>query len=52
VTAVQQGHVRRLALERVDGEELVGTPFAARLLELGFRAGPRRLTLIGARGRR
>ncbi|WP_205696440.1 DEAD/DEAH box helicase [Conexibacter sp. SYSU D00693] len=36
---------RRLALERVDGEEVVGSPWEAPLVELGFRAGPRKLTL-------
>ena len=38
--AVQRGRVRRLALERVDGEPVVGSPYEERLLELGFRAGP------------
>ena len=32
-------------LERVDGEPIVGSAYEERLLELGFRAGPRKLTL-------
>jgi len=39
------GHVRRIALEKVDGEPVMGTPWEAALAEVGFRAGPRRLTL-------
>jgi ATP-dependent helicase Lhr and Lhr-like helicase len=35
----------RLALERVDGEPVLGTRWEALLAEVGFRAGPRRLTL-------
>jgi ATP-dependent Lhr-like helicase len=45
VDAVQRGRVRRLAVERVNGEPVVGSPYEATLLELGFRAGPRKLTL-------
>ena len=36
---------RRLSLERVDGEPVVGSPWEDVLIELGFRAGPRKLTL-------
>jgi ATP-dependent Lhr-like helicase len=36
---------RKLSLERVDGEPVVGSPHEAMLVELGFRAGPRKLTL-------
>jgi ATP-dependent Lhr-like helicase len=43
--AVRAGRLRRLGIERVDGEPVVGSPYEDRLLELGFRAGPRRLTL-------
>jgi ATP-dependent Lhr-like helicase len=32
-------------LERVDGEPVVGSHWEAPLVELGFRAGPRKLTL-------
>nr|MCU0258278.1 DEAD/DEAH box helicase [Solirubrobacteraceae bacterium] len=35
----------RLQLERVDGEPVVGSDWEARLVEAGFRQGPRRLTL-------
>ena len=40
-----RGRIRRLALERVDGEPVVGSPGRTRLIDLGFRAGPRKLTL-------
>jgi len=39
------GRVRRIALEKVDGEPVMGTPWEAALAEVGFRAGPRKLTL-------
>jgi ATP-dependent Lhr-like helicase len=45
VDAVRRGRVRRLAIERMNGEPVVGSPYEEALLELGFRAGPRRLTL-------
>ncbi|HWT25450.1 MAG TPA: hypothetical protein VN213_18240, partial [Solirubrobacteraceae bacterium] len=45
--AVERGRIRRLAVEKVNGEPVVGSPWEERLLELGFRAGPRKLT-IGA----
>jgi len=45
VDAVRRGRVRRLAVERVNGEPVVGSPYESALLELGFRAGPRKLTL-------
>jgi ATP-dependent helicase Lhr and Lhr-like helicase len=43
--AVKRGRVPRLGIERFDGEPVVGTPTAELLIELGFRRGPRRLTL-------
>jgi ATP-dependent Lhr-like helicase len=43
--AVKRGRVPRLGIERFDGEPVVGTPTAELLMELGFRQGPRRLTL-------
>jgi ATP-dependent Lhr-like helicase len=43
--AVRRGRIRRLAFERVDGEPVVGSAWEDRLIDLGFRAGPRRLTL-------
>ena len=43
--AVRAGRVGKLALERIDGEPAVASTFARALAELGFQAGPRRLTL-------
>jgi ATP-dependent Lhr-like helicase len=43
--AVKGGRIARLGLERFDGEPVVGSPVGALLIELGFRQGPRRLTL-------
>jgi ATP-dependent Lhr-like helicase len=43
--AVHRGRIKRLAIERVDGEPVVGSEWEDTLLELGFRAGPRKLTL-------
>jgi ATP-dependent Lhr-like helicase len=45
VDGVRAGRVRRLALERVDGDPIVGSPYEEPLIELGFRSGPRKLTL-------
>ncbi len=42
---VTGGRGRRLSLERVDGEPVVGSPLEAMLVQLGFRAGPSKLTL-------
>ena len=42
---VARGRLKRLALERVDGEPVIGSPFGALLIELGFRQSPRNLTL-------
>jgi ATP-dependent Lhr-like helicase len=42
---VARGRLKRLALERVDGEPVVGSPYGALLIELGFRQSPRKLTL-------
>jgi ATP-dependent Lhr-like helicase len=43
--AVRRGRIRKVALERVDGEPVVGGPFGDLLIELGFRQSPRALTL-------
>jgi ATP-dependent Lhr-like helicase len=43
--AVRAGRVPKLALERIDGSSALSSPLAEVLLELGFAAGPRRLTL-------
>ncbi|MEX2193658.1 MAG: DEAD/DEAH box helicase [Thermoleophilaceae bacterium] len=42
---VRKGRLRRIALERFDGEAIVGSPVERLLVELGFRQGPRKLTL-------
>jgi ATP-dependent Lhr-like helicase len=46
--AVHRGRVRKLGIERIDGDPVLGSEWEAALLELGFRAGPRRLTLTPA----
>ena len=45
VKYVQSGAIKRLALEKVDGESAMGSRFAPMLARLGFQEGPRRLTL-------
>ena len=42
---ITSGRGRKLSLERVDGEPVVGSSFESLLVELGFRPGPRKLTL-------
>ena len=42
---VRRGRLKKLALERFDGEPIVGSPVDELLVELGFRQGPRKLTL-------
>jgi len=42
---VTSGRGRKLSLEKVDGEPVVGSHWEAPLVDLGFRAGPRKLTL-------
>jgi ATP-dependent helicase Lhr and Lhr-like helicase len=44
---VQRGRIRKLGVERVNGEPVIGSAWEEPLLALGFRAGPRKLT-IGA----
>jgi ATP-dependent Lhr-like helicase len=39
------GHLKRIALEKINGETIIGTRFEALLAEVGFHPGPRRLTL-------
>jgi ATP-dependent helicase Lhr and Lhr-like helicase len=43
--AVRTGRVGKLSLERIDGEPAISSTFVGALAELGFQAGPRRLTL-------
>jgi ATP-dependent Lhr-like helicase len=45
--AVQRGRIRKLGLEKVNGEAVIGSPWEEPLIDLGFRPGPRKLT-IGA----
>ena len=42
---VRRGRLKRLPLERFDGEPVVGSPYEPLLVQIGFRQGPRRLTL-------
>jgi ATP-dependent Lhr-like helicase len=42
---VRSGPVKRVAIERFDGEPVVGSPVEALLAEVGFRPGPRKLIL-------
>jgi ATP-dependent Lhr-like helicase len=42
---VRAGRGPKLSLERVDGQPVVGSPLEELLVELGFRPGPRKLTL-------
>lgn len=43
--SVQRGRIKRLALEKIDGESIIGSVYEERLIDLGFRPGPRKLTL-------
>jgi ATP-dependent Lhr-like helicase len=43
--SVRRGRIRRLGIERVDGEPVIGSRWEEALVELGFRPGPRKLTL-------
>jgi ATP-dependent Lhr-like helicase len=45
VDHVRGGRIKRLALEKVDGESAMSSPLAPTLTALGFQEGPRRLTL-------
>jgi ATP-dependent Lhr-like helicase len=42
---VRSGRLKRLALEKVDGESAMTSSLAPVLAEVGFEEGPRRLTL-------
>jgi ATP-dependent Lhr-like helicase len=50
VGAVRAGRVGRVALERVDGAEAIGSPLAPTLVALGFQEGPRRMTVSACQG--
>ena len=45
VEHVRSGRIKRLALEKVDGESAMTSVLAPALTALGFQEGPRRLTL-------
>jgi ATP-dependent helicase Lhr and Lhr-like helicase len=45
VERVRAGAIKRVALEKVDGESAMTSPLGPALLALGFQEGPRRLTL-------
>jgi ATP-dependent Lhr-like helicase len=45
VEQVRAGRIKRLALEKIDGEPALGSRLAAVLVGLGFQEGPRRITL-------
>jgi len=45
VEQVRRGSIKRLALDKVDGEPAMSSPLAPALAALGFQEGPRRLTL-------
>ncbi len=45
VEEVRRGRLKRLALEKVDGEPAMDSPLGPTLVALGFQEGPRRLTL-------
>jgi ATP-dependent Lhr-like helicase len=45
VEQVRSGRIRRLALEKVDGESALASSLGPALVALGFQQGPRRLTL-------
>jgi len=42
---VRRGRLKKLGIERFDGEPVVGSAFEEALIDVGFRLGPRRLTL-------
>jgi ATP-dependent Lhr-like helicase len=45
VGQVREGRIKRLALEKVDGDSALTTPLGGLLVALGFQEGPRRMTL-------
>jgi ATP-dependent Lhr-like helicase len=42
---VKRGRIKRLALEKVDGDAAMSSALAPALIALGFQEGPRRMTL-------
>jgi ATP-dependent Lhr-like helicase len=45
VEEVKRGRIKRLALEKVDGDAAMSSALAPALIALGFQEGPRRMTL-------
>jgi ATP-dependent Lhr-like helicase len=45
VASVGTGRIKRIALEKVDGQPAMGSALAPLLSAAGFQEGPRRLTL-------
>ena len=45
VARVRSGAIKRVALEKVDGDAALASPLAHLLVAHGFQEGPRRLTL-------
>jgi ATP-dependent Lhr-like helicase len=45
VERVRSGQIKRLGLEKLNGEAAMASPLAPRLVTLGFHQGPRRMTL-------
>jgi ATP-dependent Lhr-like helicase len=43
--AVGRGRIKRVALEKIDGEPAMGSPLSPLLTAAGFEEGPRRITL-------
>ncbi len=43
LTAAREGRIERLAIERIDGEPVIGSKLESTLIEAGFRRQPRRL---------
>jgi ATP-dependent Lhr-like helicase len=42
---VHRGRIKKIGVERFDGESIIGSAFGALLIEAGFRQTPRKLTL-------
>ena len=47
--AVSAGHLPKLAVEKLDGEPLIGSGHEEALLEAGFSRGPRKLSAVPTR---
>jgi ATP-dependent Lhr-like helicase len=44
-SAIGRGRIKRVALEKIDGEPAMGSPLSPLLIAAGFQEGPRRITL-------